>query len=287
MFHQMSLLDLPSATSSPESVDGHMRSDSQAGPTISPYGPEAARVNLTPRQALAEGITTRAPFGGPSGGTSSSACLQSYLESRLQAKLDVNGSPEYALTWKQWGMEQGLPICALRASGRRISGSGCSGWPTAKSSDGTKGNRSHDGAFRELSRKGSSADLPTIAFAAGWPSPTVGNARGSQMAKGASTTGRRPDGSKATVSLNMVARAAGYPTPRANDSQKRGQIADDLRNGLPGLAQNGLIVQTEKGGALNPDLARWLMGFPVEWLLACPTNKPAPRHRIRTIDRPL
>jgi hypothetical protein len=39
------------------------------------------------------------------------------------------------------------------------------------------------------------------------------------MAKDASATGRRPDGSKATVSLNAVAQmAAGWPTPAAVDA---------------------------------------------------------------------
>jgi hypothetical protein len=37
------------------------------------------------------------------------------------------------------------------------------------------------------------------------------------MAKDASATGRRPDGSKATVSLNAVAQLSGYNTPRATD----------------------------------------------------------------------
>jgi hypothetical protein len=44
--------------------------------------------------------------------------------------MDVNGSLEYELIWKEWDMRSGPPICALRGSARRTSGKGCTGWPT-------------------------------------------------------------------------------------------------------------------------------------------------------------
>jgi hypothetical protein len=43
------------------------------------------------------------------------------------------------------------------------------------------------------------------AVLAGWPSPTVGNATGSQSMANMSSTGKREDGSKGTVSLPVVA----------------------------------------------------------------------------------
>lgn len=60
--------------------------------------------------------------------------------------------------------------------------------------------------------------LAADAWLAGWPTPTKGNADGSQMGRDASVTGRRPGGSKATVSLNQVAQAAGWATPQASDN---------------------------------------------------------------------
>lgn len=66
---------------------------------------------------------------------SRSARLQSSLESRLRARLDVNGSLEYVLTWKHWNMPSQPPICALRASVRRMQGSGFIGWPTPSARD--------------------------------------------------------------------------------------------------------------------------------------------------------
>ena len=50
----------------------------------------------------------------------------------------------------------------------------------------------------------------------GWPTPTTPSG-GQSAPPGTTATGRRPDGSKATVTLEMVARMAGWPTPRAND----------------------------------------------------------------------
>lgn len=66
---------------------------------------------------------------------SPSANLQQSLGNRLRRALDVNGSAEYALTWKHWDMLWGPPICALRASARRTSDKDCSGWATPSSRD--------------------------------------------------------------------------------------------------------------------------------------------------------
>lgn len=85
------------------------------------------------------GLPTAATYGRRSGDSSATAALQSSMANRLQAMTDVHGSPEYALRWKSWDMLLGAPICALRASGRRTSGSGCTGsvkgWATPTSRD--------------------------------------------------------------------------------------------------------------------------------------------------------
>jgi len=115
-----------------------------------------------------------------------------------------------------------------------------SGWPTPNAVNGDR--TAYKDFDKLMARKaaGRQTNLQEIVMVAGWPSPTVGNAAGSQMAKDASTTGRRPDGSKATVSLNAVAQASGWNTPRATDGS----------NGGPNQA----------GGALTPDAA--LSGWP-------------------------
>src|SRR5690606_28095840 len=83
------------------------------------------------------------PYGGRGAGSSISVGLQLSLASRLRVLMDVDGSPEYELTWSQWDMPWGPPICRLRASARRTSGNGFGGlrggWATPKASDGTGG----------------------------------------------------------------------------------------------------------------------------------------------------
>ena len=77
-----------------------------------------------------------------------------------------------------------------------------------------------------------------------------------------------------------------WPTPRANDSQKRGNFANNPRNGLPAAVKywptpvarmwkdnaspaefkrNEVPLAAQVGGALNPTWVEWLMGFPLGW----------------------
>jgi hypothetical protein len=125
----------PNAISSPESDAGPMRSGLPDGPMIAPSGPAPARVSRFRARDSGKAM----PISDTSGPlfmiSSPSAALQSSLESKLRARTDVNGSPEYGLTWKYWDMPAGLPICALRASARPISDSGFIGWPTPNRSD--------------------------------------------------------------------------------------------------------------------------------------------------------
>lgn len=74
------------------------------------------------------------------------------------------------------------------------------------------------------------------------------------------------------------------PTPRANDAEKRGQIANDPRNGLAAYAmyptpcardykdngrspaelnRNSTTLATIAGGQLSPMWVEWLMGWPI------------------------
>src|SRR6185295_18506302 len=145
---------IPSATSLPGSEGGPTPSPLLDDPLIVGCGPAPAPASPSPAPGNAVGKRTTA-ICGPTGGVSlASAALQSCLESRLRAGLDASGSLEYALTWRRWDMELGLPICALRARARRISDSGCSGWPTARQTDGSKSVRTDEGALAEVERKG-------------------------------------------------------------------------------------------------------------------------------------
>ena len=111
---------------------------------------------------------------------SPSAALSASLASNLQARMGVNGSPEYVLTWKHWDMPAGALICRLRASPRRTSAADCIGWPTPRAADGHKNTRTYQGALNEAQRVGlRRSDLQTVAQVmvgdrlplAGWPTP--------------------------------------------------------------------------------------------------------------------
>lgn len=133
------------------------------------------------------GSPTVATSGPSSDASSPSAALQSSLESRLRARMDGLGSPLFVLTWKHWDMPSGPPICAVRASAPRTSGSACGGsvkgWTTPTAHDAT----------------GRSAGQKALVMA-GWPTPVVRDGRNSggdgtnqrdlpRMASGAMSTG--------------------------------------------------------------------------------------------------
>lgn len=117
------------AISSRGSADGIMRFVLPDGLTIVLYGQVRAPVNRSAQPVNGSELPTADTYGPSSTASSRSAILQSSLESRLRARMDVNGSPEYALIWKHWDMASGLPICALRARARPISDNGYIGWP--------------------------------------------------------------------------------------------------------------------------------------------------------------
>jgi hypothetical protein len=165
------------------------------------------------------------------------------LESRLVAALDVHGSPEYALTWKHWDMPSGPPICALRASGRRTSGSACSGWPTPDAQAMNVG-----------------ADLPT------------------HMARMDRLKATHKNGNGAGLTLGIVSQLAGWVTPTSNDARQTEAMRQTPTRNLSGLVvrtigrtPSGSSASTAKRGALNPDFVRWLMGYPPAHLDSAPT----------------
>jgi hypothetical protein len=106
-------------------------------------------------------IATSCPSFSVSG---RSADLQRFLVSKLQAAMASSGSTLYALQWKEADMPSGPPICRLRASAPRTSGSGFGserkGWPTPHLNSTTgPGAEGREGGL----------NIQTAAMLAGWP----------------------------------------------------------------------------------------------------------------------
>ena len=229
-------------------------------------------------------------------------------------------------------MPSGPPSCQLAVSGRRTSATACSSWPTPGSDEGGGGKSTHPKAGgmsfataaqlagwptpqvaddnmsrvsnpQEYSHKrlaaGRQPNLADIAQAlAGWPTPTKSNGDGGCVMSG-SSTGRRANGTKETVSLPGVAKFASWPTPmavdRVRDDETMAKCADFRKrnanqNTVPlylgevaamagparltasGEMLTGSSAATASGGQLNPAHSRWLMGLPSTWDRVAPTK---------------
>ena len=163
--------DTCSVISLPESLGGPLPLPLPDGRWIDPCGLAAVLASLSPRQVSDMGLQISGICGRRSTTTSASACLQRSLASRLQAKLDVNGSIEYRLTWKQWPMPHAQPICALRASERRTGDNVYSGWPTCTVNDSRGGRNRTSRRSNPNSKHHDGLTLVDAALLAGWSTP--------------------------------------------------------------------------------------------------------------------
>ena len=230
----MSFEDTPSVIFSPGSAVGPRDSEEPDGRPTDLFGRDHAPVSHSRSRERGKAKMTPAISGLNFEGSSPSASLQRSLESRLRQKLDVNGSQEYALTWKSWAMQSGPPICALRARAHRTSDKDCSGelvgYPTPRTTDG-------QGSKAPPNRQWGMSLHSTVELV-GW---ATASSRDWKDTPGMATTGTNPDGSERTR-LDQLPRQVGMiPTPSS--------------------------ASTEKPAAyrLNPRFSLWLMGFPAGW----------------------
>lgn len=254
MSQQTTCEDLTNATSSPESAAGATPFDSPEFQMTDLFGQALAPASRSAPPAPSVAAQMSATYGLRSSVSSASAALQQSLVSRLQALLASRGSTMFTLIWKAQVTPLRRPICALLASAPRTSGSGCTGWPTPMAGTPAQKGKSAAGN-NDSSRR-------TVALAS-WPTPKAGDSdKGVRTHRGAmKELGRKGLGSD----LPTIA-AASYATPPVHL--------------ISGAMSNGSYAPTEKPGQLNPAFCLcYLMGYPVEWLLAAPSSRPQPRYR--------
>ena len=140
---------------------------------------DRALVSHSVPQERAKELTTTDTFGPLFGGSLPNSDLQRSLASRLMERVDLDGSPEYKLTWRRWVMKSGFPAYRLQVSARRTSGTGCSGWhnPTANDSKQACGPS-------QANRNSPTADAKKVV---GWPTPNA--MEGGQTSRGGDRKG--------------------------------------------------------------------------------------------------
>jgi hypothetical protein len=239
MSNHQTLRGSPRYTYLPELAGGPSPSNSQGGLQMSLPGLGAARVSRSARPERGEESTTQGTSGLSSSASLRSVNLQLSLENRLRVALEGRGSQEYELTWKRWDMESGPSILAQRASQHRISDKGSGGWPTPRTITGGAESAERK---QQLGRSESGGgDLQAAAQAAGW---------------GTLTSRDHKDSPGQSVPTN------GFLGRQALES---------------GTTQSQSPASTASRGVLNPELPRWLMGFPAEWGNYAPTATPSSR----------
>ena len=198
--------------------------------------------------------------------------LSRAIGDRLKAQIDLNGSPEFEMTWTEVVTPLGHVLPRLVASARRISGRDCSGWRTPQTLDGERGPALNADA------KAGQHSLTTEAQLAGWPTP-VSNDDNKSVEAHLAMKSRMGGNRTAITSLQVMAQTAGWPTPTRRDHKDAASTLENTPvNGLlgrqvqaSGAMPSGSPASTEKRGALNAAFSLWLQGYPSLWMDSAPS----------------
>ena len=166
MLSPLTLQATPNAISLLVSESGAMRYVNQDGLTVDLFGRVVARANPLAQQATEGASPTSVISGLPGSISSASVALQLSLVSKLKARLTMDGSTLFKLTWKEKITPAGRSVSLLRASALRTSGSDSGLWPTTLASD----SRGSAGVGKR--------ELPNAVKWIGWPTTSTRDHKG-------------------------------------------------------------------------------------------------------------
>lgn len=250
-------------------VAGRSLSVSPAGPTPAPSGQRPAPVSRSRSQVKGRVLLMQGIYGPTYYDSSSPPVLATYWASKLAFRLAALGSEEYDLTWKQVGTGSKGSMPRLVPSMRRSLETGSGGerrestnvpavvWPTPDAAIAQMtedvGTWSERRARIKAEKKNGNGMGTPLAMQARlatsvWPTPTTPSG-GQRNPEGTTASGKRPDGRKATVTLQNVAAGArtalvaAWPTPRSSPNENRNTqsaptLGTTLGTTLAGIAQD-------------------------------------------------
>ncbi len=255
MLQQETLQDMPNVIFSQASADGLTRSDLQEYLTTSQSGQQAYHANHSASPENNSEKPTNDTCYRTISHSLSSADLQRNLANKLQARLSTDGHVIYKQQWKQKVTPSGIMYLAHTASVHSTKDKGCTGLPTPTVSDATAGKRI------PTQKAGPVPGLIAAAQIMSWPTTAARDWK----------NGKSNLHGKNSRPLNEVAMLACLGTPRVTTnngigSEKRGADGKArLEDQACGAILTGSNAETTNPGQLNPDLPRWLMGYPPEW----------------------
>jgi len=113
-----------------------------------------------------------------------------------------------------------------------------------------------------------------------WPTPNAALADGGHGVRDCTATGKKPDGSKASVDLSDMVKRESWPTATARDVKGATGAPSQEAQRAKGHARSILADKVGKG-SLNPLWVSQLMGYPDGWVCGCAASLVGPMLKRR------